>query len=109
MIVHGFNENIDVPWLMIVIFNVLRQRGGCVFLMDYSKYTNVSKSFHFHPISALLLKKVKQIGNYDRLYLLGFNFGSRLVASVGEKIGCQSVWRIDLCDHSGEETFRNFF
>lgn len=106
MIVHGWQESIVSPWVPILVLNLLRFRGGCVFFMDYSAYSNKSEYIqllpHFSGISAVLLKKVKQIGYFDQQFLFGFSFGSRLLVDVGLKIGNQSLHRMDLCDPAGE-------
>jgi hypothetical protein len=105
VIAHGWMEGFSTPWVRYLITKLLEHRGGCVFFMDYSKYANVSDYFqltpHFDGISAVMLKKVKQIGNYDRQFFFGFSFGSRLSIDVGNKIGNQSIARMDLCDPAG--------
>lgn len=78
-----------------------------MFFMDYSKYANVSDYYQlatkeiFDGLSALLVRKLQQIGNYDRLYGFGFSFGSRLLPDAGTKLGNQLVDRMDLCDPAG--------
>lgn len=73
--------------------------------MDYSKFSEVSSFVrlvpHFHSIADLLLRKIKQIGNYDRMFLFGFSFGSRLCFEAGAKLGRQVIDRIDACDPAG--------
>lgn len=106
IIVHGWLEGIGTTWAGLTVSNLLKYRGGCVFFMDYSRYANVSRYLaltpHFQGISSVLLKKVKQIGNYDQLYVFGFSFGSRLAIDVGLKLGNQSISRMDICDPAGE-------
>lgn len=80
-------------------------RGGCVIFMDYSNFSIVADYFvltpHFHGIAEILLRKIKQIGNYDRLFLFGFSFGSRLCFEAGARLGNQRIERIDACDPAG--------
>lgn len=105
MIVHGWIEGITTPWLNRTIAQFLLHRGGCVFAVDYSKYANVSNYFslvtHFEGISALITRKLKQIGSYDRQFCFGFSFGSRLCVDAGINIGNRSIARMDLCDPAG--------
>lgn len=56
---------------------------------------------YYHSIADLLFRKVKQIGNYDRMFLFGFSFGSRLCFEAGAKLGHQVIDRIDACDPAG--------
>lgn len=105
MIAHGWSEGLSTPWVEITVRNLLKYRGGCVFFMDYSKFANVSNYYtltpHFAGISAVFLKKFRQIGNFIRQYCFGFSFGSRLCIDVGLKIGYQMIDRMDLCDPAG--------
>lgn len=106
MIAHGWTEGIASPWIMVAVKNLLRYRGGCVIVMDYSVYSKVSNYFaltpHFAGISAVFLKKFQQIGNYDRQYCFGFSFGARLCVDAGLKVGYQLIDRMDLCEPAGE-------
>lgn len=105
IVVHGWKESIWTPWVADLIKKLNQHRGGCVIFMDYSKYSIVADYFvlarRFDDISAILLKKVKQIGNYDRLFMFGFSFGSRLCFEVGAQLGHQLIERIDACDPAG--------
>jgi hypothetical protein len=106
MVIHGWLEGIDTPWVNKTVEQLLVHRGGCVFFVDYSKYSKVNDYFallpHFLGISAVILKKFKQIQNYERQYCYGFSFGSRLCIDVGINIGNQSIERMDLCDPAGK-------
>lgn len=108
VVVHGYNETVNTGWVNATISNLLKYRGGCVFFMDYSKYAVVANYvdlfYNFNNISPVLQKKIKQIGNYDRLYLFGFSYGSRLAIDAGKKIGTQLISRMDLCDPASEWT-----
>lgn len=105
MNVHGWTDGIFKPWVANTTSNLLQYRGGCVFVMDYSKYALAdyfSLVSHFNGISKVLLKKLKQIGNFDRQYLFCFSFGSRLCIDARIKLGKQMLPRMDLCDPAGE-------
>jgi hypothetical protein len=108
MIAHGWKEGyvLGTGWVNSTILNLLKFRGGCVFFMDYSKYANVADYFqltpHFAGISAVLLKKFQQIGNFNRQYCFGFSFGSWLCSETGKKVGNQLIEKMDLCDPAGE-------
>jgi hypothetical protein len=105
IVVHGWKESIATPWVMGTIVNLMYHRGGCVIFMDYSNYSIVSDYFqltpHFYGIASVLLRKVKQIGNYNQLFMYGFSFGSRLCFEVGIQLGYQQIDRIDACDPAG--------
>jgi hypothetical protein len=107
MIVHGWKEGfrLGTTWVNATILNLLKYRGGCVFFMDYSKYSNVADYFtltpHFQGILSVLVKKFKQIENYNRQYCFGFSFGAWLCPEAGKKVGTQLIDRMDLCDPAG--------
>jgi hypothetical protein len=105
IIVHGWLENVNTTWVNKTISSLLQNRGGCVFFMDYSKYSTVWNYFdlvtHFDGLSELLLKKFKQIGSYDRQFCYGFSFGARLCVNAGIDIGQQKIGRMDLCELTG--------
>ena len=105
MIVHGWNGGTSSSWVVKSVKQLLTHRGGCVFIMDYSKYSKVADYFklvsNFAGISDVLLKKFKQIGNYERQYCYGFSFGSRFCIEAGINVGNQSIGRMDLCDTVG--------
>lgn len=77
--------------------------------MDYYFYSKAVTIFdyitlvfiNFPGISAVLLKKIKEIGRYDQLYLFGFSVGARLVQDAGLKLGNQLIDRMDLCEPAG--------
>lgn len=98
-------ESIYTPWVSDTVQKLLIYRGGCVVFMDYSNYSIVADYFrlvpHFYNIADLLLRKFKQIGNYDRLFMFGFSFGSRLCFEAGAQLGYQVIERIDGCDPAG--------
>lgn len=105
IIVHGWRESISTPWVSDMIANLLLYRGGCVIFMDYSIFAIFPDYFrltsHFVGITKVLLRKIKQVGNYDRLFMFGFSFGSRLCFEAGAQLGHQVIDRIDACDPAG--------
>lgn len=105
MVVHGWLEGNRTAWVNNTITSFLTYRGGCVFFFDYSFYSNNSNYFaltpYFSNLSAVLLKKFKQIGNYDRQYCYGFSFGARLCVNAGLNLGNQLIARMDLCEPAG--------
>lgn len=105
IVVHGWHESIRTPWVEDLISNLILNRGGCVIFMDYSRHGNaVNYNLlvrKFDSLAAVLLKKVKQIGNYDRLFMFGFSYGARLSFEAGARLGHQKIERIDACDPAG--------
>lgn len=105
VVVHGWKESVATSWVKDTIDNLMYHRGGCIVFMDYSNYSLVTEYRrlrpHFNGIAKLLLRKVKQIGNYERLFMFGFSFGSRLCFEVGAQLGHQVIDRIDACDPTG--------
>lgn len=90
---------------METINNLMYHRGGCVIFMDYSNYSVVADYFvltpRFFHLAGVLLRKIKQIGNYGKIFMFGFSFGSRLCFEVGARLGSQRIDRIDACDPAG--------
>lgn len=74
--------------------------------MDYSYFSIVTDYFrltpHFNNLAELLFRKLKQIGNYDRMFMFGFSFGSRLCFEAGARLGNNVIDRIDACDPAGK-------
>ena len=107
MVVHGWKESYGTLWVKETIRQLLIHRGGCVFCIDYSKYSKASNYSslvsNFTGISDVLLKKFKQIKNYERQYCFGFSFGSRFCIEVGINVGHQLIGRMDLCDTAGKK------
>lgn len=105
MVVHGWLGGINATWVNRTLSQLLTHRGGCVFLIDYSVYANVTNYFslvpHLDGVAAVLTKKLKQIGNYERQYCYGHSFGSRVCIKSGIEIGNRSIARMDLCDPAG--------
>lgn len=97
-------ESIETPWVGKVVDGLIQHRGGCVFLMDYSSYSGLNYFDlvdKFEGLSAVLVKKFKQIRNYGRQYCFGFSFGSRLCIDAGIGVGGQKIGRMDVCDPAG--------
>lgn len=104
VVVHGWTESINTPWAEQMISHLLEFRGGCLFFMDYSNFSQVPNYFElvrdFEGISAVLVKKFEQIGMYDRQFCFGFSFGSRLCIDAGIAVG-GAIDRIDACEPAG--------
>ena len=103
IVTHGWFESINTPWTVDLISNLLYFRGGCVIFMDYFQFSNVQKYFKllrkFSKISAVLLRKLRQLGdsgvNDDDLFMYGFSFGARLVIDAGVNYGINRIKQID--------------
>lgn len=106
VIVHGWLETSDTPWVSITVENLLKFRKGCVYVMDYSKMSNTPDFFalkyHFNGFAEVLKKKFLAIDNFDRQYCFGFSLGARICIEAGKKVGNQVIERMDLCDPVGE-------
>lgn len=89
----------------ITVRSLLEHRTGCVYVVDYSVFANVSSvtllSPHFGGIASVLTTKVQSVGNFDREYLFGHGFGARLAIEAGRRIGNSLIDRMDLCDPTG--------
>lgn len=100
---HGWLASKNDPWVAPLIDNLINHRGGCIIIMDYSKIGNIVNYFaltpHFANISAVLLKKLKQLEseNFDpaKGFMFGFSFGARLVIDAASKFGFQRFKNID--------------
>lgn len=88
-----------------MIGNFSKYRRGCIFVVDYSTFSNVQNYFelvgNFKGISEVILKKIQQIGNFDRQLCFGFSFGSRLCIEIGLLLGNQTLKQMDLCEPAG--------
>lgn len=104
-IIHGWLEGFSTPWIAPMIGNFSKYRGGCIFVADYSKYSNVANYFelvgNFQGIADVLFKKIQQIGSFDRQLCFGFSFGSRLCIEMGLRLGSQKIERMELCEPAG--------
>lgn len=104
IILHGWEKS-TTDWMAPTIRNFLKERGNCLFFMDFFFYskTTYGKLFkNFAGISNVLLKKVKQIGNYENQLIYGFSIGARLAVDVGIKISSPKIGRLELCEPAGE-------
>lgn len=106
MIVHGWLENIETTeWIYRTVQQLLRHRGGCVYVFDYSSYANNSNYFqlveHFEQLALILTAKIQNLQNYDRQYCFGFSFGARLCIEAGVNVGVQKIASMDLCEPTG--------
>jgi hypothetical protein len=105
-VLHDLRESVDTAWVPITVRSLLQHRKGCVYVMDYSHFANVtsisSLTPHFDGIAAVLTTKLQNVGNFDREYIFGHGFGSRLAVEAGMRVGHNSIDRMDLCDPTGE-------
>lgn len=106
-IVHGWRENFATPWVNDMVTNLTVHRGGCTIFMDYSNYSSHPDYFrlvpHFSNLADLLQRKVEQVGSFDRMFMFGFSFGSRLCFEVGARLSQlgHQIDQIDACDPAG--------
>jgi Lipase len=111
-IVHGWLEGVISTWIPLTVSNLLEHRKGCVYVIDYSKYSNTSNYFamtpHFNGIATVLTKKVQNVANFESQYFFGFSFGSQLSIEVGKRIGQGKIDRMDLCDPAGKCSVSEF-
>lgn len=100
---HGWLASKNDEWVAPLINNLITNRGGCIIFMDYGKIANVVNYFalipHFANISAVLLKKLKQLESekFDpaKGFMYGFSFGARLIIDAASKFGFQRFKSID--------------
>jgi hypothetical protein len=96
-ILHDWLESVKTEWVPITVRSLLQHRTGCVYVMDYSHFANVTSintlRANFDGIASVLTTKVQNIGNFDREYFFGQGFGSRLAVATGLKIGNEIIDR----------------
>lgn len=114
-IVHGWMEgySIQTAWIRPVIKSTLNLNGGCVIVMDYSFYSGYGKGYgeivHRYPwLRDVLVNALKMFGEYSRMHVFGFSFGSRLAQGAGnvltdENNGIPVIASMDLCDPAGPD------
>lgn len=107
--IHGWEESAKTDWVVNTINNLLYYRGGCVIVMDYSRFSRqpyVTLAVNFSPLARVLVKKIQQTTSfYENVFLFGFSFGSRLAFEAGVRLGQQRIERIDACDPAGYEFY----
>jgi hypothetical protein len=106
IIVHGWLEGLNpTEWVNTTIANLLKYSQGCVFFFDYSVYSKNGNYFalvpHYEGIRAVLVKKLLQIGNPERIFMFGFSFGARLTLDGGAEAFNGTINRVDVCDPAG--------
>ncbi|KAG5674186.1 hypothetical protein PVAND_004169 [Polypedilum vanderplanki] len=103
IIVHGWIESIDTPWVPELIANLREFRGGCIIFMMVNDYFILVQKFN--PISIILLKKLRQLEEQgfdeNEMFLFGFSFGAQLVIQAGMLFGNNRIAEIDACDPAG--------
>lgn len=93
----------DSEYALSLIENFLAVRGGCVVYVDYTYYTNNWNYAElvlrdFYPISNVVLTKVQQVGNYNRIFMYGFSFGARVAVQVGMAGTNGQIGKMHLCE-----------
>lgn len=82
IIVHGWTESIDAPWMNDTIGNFTKHRGGCIMVMDYMNHSSnyILLTLKFYKIGDVLVKKLNQFKSegfdFDLGYMFGFSFGA---------------------------------
>lgn len=94
-------------WPNKATYEILRISGGCVCYVDYTAYTNwdltVANSIEvgrvdFYPIARVVAKKIRHVGNFERMFIFGDSFGGLLAIEVGATGGEGRIGRMHLCD-----------
>lgn len=71
----------------------------------YSKQNYFLLSFNFNSITAVLTKKLIQLGqlgyNPLNIFLFGFSFGAHVVFEAAFRFGSEKIGRVDCCDPAG--------
>lgn len=88
-------------WIQDLVGNLLKYRGGCVLLYDYSYYTrNPYNDFvdSFDIFTTVLARKLQQLENEglnpDNGTVFGHSLGSRIAISGAGKFGIQKIKEI---------------
>lgn len=84
--------------------NLLKYSNGCVMLVDYNTFAAQDYGTlinDFYPLAKLIGRKVVQIGNFSRIFMLGFSFGARLATEVGVVTANGTIGRVDLLEPAG--------
>jgi hypothetical protein len=78
--------------------------------MDYSRHSVVGDYFvlvsKYEALRNILIKKLIQVGNYDRMTLWGFSFGARMAMAAGVNLTATNgnvpqISRMELCESAG--------
>jgi Lipase len=112
-VVHGWLESVKASWVPVTVDKLLQYRTGCVYVMDYSKFSVAQYSnlvADFSGLAGVLTKKLQSVTtNYDLVYIFGFSFGTRLSIEAGKRVGAGKIDRMDLCDPSGKRSTDFYF
>ncbi|XP_037043896.1 uncharacterized protein LOC119079910 isoform X2 [Bradysia coprophila] len=108
IVVPGWQESCDEPWVQELISKLNHYRGGCIMCMNFSTYANdryVRLVRSFDAIAHVLhihLLELERIGfDMTEGYLFGFSFGGRLVCEAARRLGIRVIKDIDVCDMAG--------
>lgn len=103
----GFNATFTT-WADVTTRHILKLSGGCVCFVDFgafSSYNNHSIAaalelgrVDFYPIARIVSRKVKQVGNFQRMFIYGDSFGAVLAIEVGASAAKGQIKRMHLCD-----------
>lgn len=104
-IIHGWGQNRLFFWILRATRNFLRERGGCVFVVDYSYYCDgvyLNRPELFNGIQGEITKKYELLETLgyspDNGFIFGFSFGAILALESAYKFGPQKIRRVDTCD-----------
>lgn len=105
IVVHGWLDNDENFWFDEMLRNLQVFSRGCVIFVDHSYYTrnfNVLRVFsdEVHSISNIMVQKIKQIGNYDRIYMFGISLGGQIAIEAAYRSALEGrrINRLEVCD-----------
>lgn len=104
-IIHGWMQNRHFLWIEKAKRNFLQERGGCVFVVDYSYYcvgAYMNRPELFDGIQGAITRqyqRLEQLGfSPDNCFIFGFSYGAILALESAYKFGPKKIKRIDTCD-----------
>lgn len=96
-----------------MVNNFLSARGGCVILMEYSYYSQYPRpytdvAYRYFWLRDIFVNALKMFENYERMFVFGFSFGSRIAIGAGAVLtgqnrGIPQLPNLHLCDPAGPE------
>lgn len=104
-IIHGWMQNRHFLWIQKATRNFLHERGGCVFVVDYSYYcvgAYLNRPELFDGIQQTITQKydlLERMGYHaDNGFVFGFSYGAILALESAYKFGPRKIKRVDTCD-----------